>query len=102
MNRDISKNVTSRSEDSRKSENSNPGSNKGKYGENTEKILHECVEGLMETIPAAKEWPPEVKKEATQNLKSLVVEEIKGKMISPVTLNDDDLVEVTMTFNKTA
>ena len=35
-------------------------------------------------------------------LKSLVVEEIKGKMISPVTLDNDDLVEVKMTFNKTA
>ena len=102
LNKDISKKATPRSDSSKKPENPSPGHNKRKYGENTEKILHDCVEDLMETIPDTKGWSSEVKKEVTHCLKSLVVEETKGKMVSPVTLEDDDLVEVTMTFNKIA
>merc|ERR1712079_574127 len=65
-------------------------------------MLTDYVEELKETIPDARGWPSHVKREAKVKLKSLVVEEIKGKMISPVPLAKEDLIKVKMTFNKTA
>ena len=55
-------------------------------------MLTNYVEELMETIPESRKWTSNIKREAKVNLKGLVVEEIKGKMISPVTLTEEDLV----------
>ena len=89
-------------EDPKRSEKSKPINTKRSYNDNTEQMLTDYVEELMETIPDARGWGPQVRKEAKVKLRSLVEEEIRGKMISPLALAKEDLIEVRMTFNKVA
>ena len=52
-------------------------------------------------IPESGKWQTQVRKEARKKLRTLVEEELKGKLITPLPLAKDDLIEVRMTFNKT-
>ena len=52
-------------------------------------------------IPESGKWQTQVRKEARKKLRTLVEEELKGKLITPLPLAEDDLIEVRMTFNKT-
>ena len=62
--------------------------------------MRKYVEDIITTIPDSRNWSTECRTEMRKKIRDLIEIELTGKMIRPLEVAEDELLEVKMFFNR--